>query len=77
MNQTMKAAVLMVGIAVVATGCQFLGGAATGTAATGAGYELRAKQRMDRLDRSYKDGQIDQREYEIRKDEIQKGSIAY
>lgn len=77
MNQTMKAAVLMVGIAVVATGCQFLGGAATGTAAAGAGYELRAKQRMDRLDRSYKDGQIDQREYEIRKDEIQKGSIAY
>lgn len=59
------------------SGCQFLGGAATGTAATGAGYELRAKQRMDRLEQQYRDGQIDQREYDIRKDEIQKGSLAY
>lgn len=59
------------------SGCQFLGGTATGAAATGASYELQARQRMERIQQDLKDGKIDQREYDIRKDEIQKGSLAY
>lgn len=66
-------------LAVSVTGCSgaFWGGTAGGTVATGAGYELRARQQMEKIDADYKSGKIDQREYEIRKDQIQKGSIAY
>ena len=60
-------------------GCSgaFWGGAASGTAAAGAGYELRARQQMEKIEDQYKRGEIDKREYEIRKDQIQQGSIAY
>ena len=63
----------------LSAGCSgaFWGGAAGGTAAAGAGYELRAKQQMDKIDELYKKGVIDQKEYEIRKDQIKQGSIAY
>lgn len=73
--------VLMV-LGVLAAGCsEFWGGGATGAAVgvvgTGAGYELRARQQMVQLDADYKDGRITQHDYEIRKDQIQKGSIFY
>lgn len=60
-------------------GCSgaFWGGTGSGVAATGAGYELRARQQMEKIDADYKAGRIDQREYEIRKDQIKQGSIAY
>lgn len=61
------------------SGCSgaFWGGAGSGTVATGAGYELRARQQMKQLDEDYKSGKIDQREYDIRRDQIQKGSLVY
>jgi osmotically-inducible protein OsmY len=61
------------------TGCSgaFWGGAGGGTAGTAAGYELRARQQMETIDREFKAGQIDQREYDIRKDQIKKMSLAY
>ena len=61
------------------SGCSgaFWGGTGTGVAATGAGYELRAREEMNRVESDHKNGKIDQKEYEIRKDQIKRGSIAY
>lgn len=60
-------------------GCSgaFWGGTASGTAATGAAYELRSRQQMERIEKQYRSGEIDQREYEIRKDQIKQNSLAY
>jgi hypothetical protein len=58
-------------------GCEFLGGAAVGSLATGAGYEINAKQQMDRLEDDYKNERISRREYEARKSQIERGSIIY
>jgi len=58
-------------------GCAFLGGAAVGSLATGAGYEVNAKQQLDRLEDDYRRERISRREYEARKSQIEKGSIIY
>ena len=58
-------------------GCQFLGGAAVGGLATGAGYEINAKRQMDRLEEDYKTERISRAEYESRKAQIERGSIVY
>ena len=58
-------------------GCAFLGGAATGAVATGAGYEYNAKRQMDKLESDYKSGRISREEYLDRKKQIQSGSIIY
>jgi ribulose kinase len=57
--------------------CAFLGGAATGAVAAGAGYEIQAKRQMDRLDEDFKNRRISREEYEDRKKQIEKGSIIY
>lgn len=59
------------------TGCEFVAGAATGALATGAGYEISAKRQMDRLEEDYRRERISRREYERRKDQIERGSIIY
>jgi len=48
-----------------------LGGAAAGVG----GYEYHAKKEMDRIEKDLEDGVIDQREYEIRKDQIKRDSL--
>lgn len=58
-------------------GCAFLGGAAAGTLATGAGYEINAKRQMDKLEDDYRNERISRREYEDRKAQIERGSIIY
>lgn len=70
---------LIIFAALATSGCSgaFWGGAGGGTAATGAAYELRAKQQMDKIKGQYDRGEIDQKEYEIRKDQIKQGSLAY
>lgn len=50
-------------------------GAAGGAAAGAGGYEYKANKELDRIEEAYKDGEMDQREYEIRKDQIQRMSI--
>ena len=50
-------------------------GAAGGAVAAGGGYEYVSNREMKRIEQDYKDGKIDQREYEIRKDQIQRMSI--
>lgn len=58
-------------------GCEFLGGAAVGSLATGAGYEINSKRQMDRLEDDYRHERISRQEYEKRKSQIEKGSIIY
>lgn len=60
-------------------GCSgaFWGGTAAGALATGAGYEIQAKRQMDTLEEDYRSGRIDRKEYESRKEQIEKGSIIY
>lgn len=64
-------------VALTQAGCQFVGGAATGALATGAGYEIQAKRQMDRLEDDFKSRRISREEYENRKRQIESGSIIY
>lgn len=59
------------------SGCAFFGGAAAGSLATGAAYEINAKRQMDRLEEDFKNERISRREYEERKRQIEKGSLIY
>lgn len=59
-------------------GCsKFAGGLAGGAAGAGAGYEYNAHRQLEKLDDDLKSGRIDQKEYDIRKDQIDKGSLVY
>ena len=77
MRKNLGLLVLLTGI--IFSGCAgaFWGGTGAGVAATGAGYELRAREEMNRIESDYKNGTIDRKEYEIRKDQIKRGSLAY
>ena len=68
---------LLLTAAVTQSGCAFVGGAATGALATGAGYEIQAKRQMDKLDEDFRSERISRREYEQRKQKIEHGSIIY
>lgn len=61
------------------SGCSSPGsaaGGALGGAAVGVGaYEYSAHRQMQQLEDDYKAGKIDKQEYDIRKSQIEKGSI--
>ena len=72
--------VMLVGVIVMAlaqAGCQFIGGAAVGAGATGAGYEYNAYRQMQQLEEDYRNEKISRAEYEERKKQIEAGSIIY
>jgi hypothetical protein len=75
MNRYYLAVILFVSLC--QTGCAFLGGAAVGSLATGAGYEINAKRQMDKLEDDYRSERISRREYQSRKKQIESGSIIY
>jgi hypothetical protein len=58
-------------------GCEFLGGAAVGGLATGAGYEINSNRQMDRLEDDYRRGRMSREEYQDRKRQVERGSILY
>ena len=58
-------------------GCEFIGGAALGAGATGAGYEYNAYRQMQQLEEDYKNEKISREEYDKRKQQIEAGSIIY
>jgi hypothetical protein len=58
-------------------GCEFIGGAAVGAGATGAGYEYNAYRQMQQLEEDYKNERISRAQYEERKRQIEAGSIIY
>jgi hypothetical protein len=69
--------VLVLAVGLGQAGCMFLGGAAVGAGATGAGYEIQAYRQMQQLEEDYKAERISRKEYESRKAQIEKGSILY
>ena len=69
--------VLMITMGLSQWGCEFMGGAAVGAGATGAGYEYNAYRQMQKLEEDYKAERISRREYEERKKQIEAGSIIY
>jgi hypothetical protein len=75
MKKILLAVTLLIGI--TQSGCAFLGGAALGTLATGAGYEINAHNQLDKLEADYRAERISRKEYEARKVQIEKGSIIY
>jgi hypothetical protein len=72
-----KLIVFLLLAAISQSGCAFLGGAATGVLATGAGYEVNAKRQMDKLEDDHRNERISRAEYEQRKRQIESGSIVY
>jgi hypothetical protein len=68
---------MMMLLAVVQIGCSgsFWGGAGAGALGAGAGYEIQAQRQMNRLNEDLRNGKITQQEYDIRKDQIEKGSL--
>ncbi len=61
------------------TGCSPVGsgllGGVLGAGAAGGGYEYNLKRQKDRVEADFKAGKIDQKEYEIRKDQIARDSL--
>ncbi|HBG60674.1 MAG: hypothetical protein A2306_01565 [Omnitrophica WOR_2 bacterium RIFOXYB2_FULL_38_16] len=64
-------------LVVTLTGCSssFWGGTGAGVLGAGAGYEIQAERQMRQIDEDLKNGKITQQEYDIRKDQIHKGSL--
>ena len=58
-------------------GCSgaFWGGAGAGALGAGAGYEIQAERQMKLLDEDLKSGKITKQEYDIRKNQIERGSL--
>lgn len=78
MNKTIIIGMTGLALALLLCGCgSFWGGMAGGAAGTGAGYELSARNQMKELNADLKAGRIDQQEYDIRKDQIERGSLVY
>ena len=69
--------VLVMLVSLGQAGCEFIGGAAVGAGATGAGYEYQAHRQMQQLEEDYKNRKISREEYEDRKKQIEKGSLIY
>lgn len=78
MNMKKKIMILLLP-AFLLTGCSgaFWGGTGAGAGGTGAAYEINAKRQLDRIKSDLNAGKIDQREYDIRKDQIQRMSLVY
>jgi hypothetical protein len=75
MKKAILAIALLLGLS--QSGCAFLGGAAVGSLATGAGYEINAHNQMEKLEADYRNERISRRQYEERKAQIERGSIIY
>ena len=72
-----KIAALLLLSSLSLAGCEFVAGAATGALATGAGYEINSKRQLDRLEDDYRRERISSREYDRRREQIERGSIIY
>lgn len=80
MKMIILATVLTLSLCLILMGCesswQTAGlGAAGGAVAAGGSYEYVSNREMERIEQDYKDGKMDQEEYEIRKDQIQRMSL--
>lgn len=79
----MKTKIFLIALLAVLLGAQFgcsgrfWAGAAVGAVGAGAAYELHNKRQMDRLEQDLREGKITKEEYEVRKEQISRGSIIY
>jgi hypothetical protein len=67
--------VLLLGITLMGCSSSFWGGAGAGALGAGSGYEIQAERQMKILDENLRNGKITKHDYEIRKDQIQNGSL--
>ncbi len=76
----MKSLALVVACVALLTGCSssvgsgLLGGV-LGAGAAGGSYEYHLKRQKERVEQDFKAEKIDQKEYEIRKDQISRDSL--
>lgn len=76
----MKSLALVVACVALLTGCSssvgsgLLGGV-LGAGAAGGSYEYHLKRQKERVEQDFKTEKIDQKEYEIRKDQISRDSL--
>jgi len=78
MKNNISVFVIMAGLLAILSGCgSFWRGAAVGAVAVGAADTINAKNQIDKLDQDYKAGNITKEQYDIRLDQIKKGSIIY
>ncbi|MCR4336732.1 MAG: hypothetical protein NUV91_02860 [Candidatus Omnitrophica bacterium] len=75
MKKILTLSVLLLGVTLAGCSGAFWGGAGAGVLGAGAGYEIQAERQMKQLNEDLKNGKINQEEYNIRKDQIQKGSL--
>lgn len=66
---------VLLGTTLVGCSGAFWGGTGAGALGAGAGYEIQAERQMNQLEDDLKSGKITQEEYNIRKDQIRKGSL--
>jgi hypothetical protein len=80
MKKILLTAMIVLSLSLICGGCESSWGsaglgAAGGAAAAGGGYEYVINREMNRIEDAYKAGEMDQREYEIRKDQIERMSL--
>lgn len=75
MKKIQSLLVLLLGITLMGCSGAFWGGAGAGALGAGAGYEIQAERQMNQLNEELKSGKITQQEYDIRKDQIKRGSL--
>jgi len=68
-------AIVLLVITLAGCSSSFWGGAGAGVLGTGAGYEIQAQRQLDQLNADLKRGKITREEYDIRRDQIEKGSL--
>lgn len=72
---TKTAAAALVASMLLMTGCEALLGGAVGAGGAAGGYELHLDRQKSKVQEDYEEGRIDQEEYEIRMDQIQRDSF--
>jgi hypothetical protein len=75
MRNYLAVMILLTSTALAGCSGQFWGGTAAGGLGAAGGYEYNAQRQMQRIDDDLKAGRINQEEYNIRKDQIQRGSV--
>ncbi len=75
MRKLRSVLLLLFGLTLIGCSGAFWSGAGTGALGGAAGYEISAHRQMNQLEDDLNSGKITRQEYDIRKDQIQKGSL--
>ena len=75
MKNIMSVVAIILLLSMVGCSGKFWAGAGGGALGAGAGYELNLERQMDRIEDDLADGKIDQQEFDIRKNQIERDSL--